>query len=228
MKSIWITSIASFSMVGLAVMFGLLGKPTEMGLIIAAGAIAISFLNIDRIQRFKGAGFEAEMRQAVDHVHATVKQLRVLAAASAESTLTSLMAENFFDGSTLETRLDLHDRLIHSLEEIGVPSEKIADAEKRWCKGVGVIYHRGIRHFLEGRTQKHHLNSKADPTVLKASNDFQDLLNFKTWQAPSSQAMRDFISARNVMNEQVHQLLEDYAHFERTNQIRRRDVSVTL
>lgn len=137
MKNVWITATASIFMVGLAVMFGLLGKPTEMGLIIAAGAIAISFLNIDRIQRFKGAGFEAEMRQAVENVHATVDQLRVLAAASAESTLTTLMAGNFFDGTTLETRLDLHDRLIHSLEEIGVQPTKIAEADHRWRKGLG-------------------------------------------------------------------------------------------
>lgn len=228
MKNIWITAIASILMVGLAMMFGLLGKPTEMGLIIAAGAIAISFLNIDRIQRFKGAGFEAEMRQAVEHVHATVDQLRVLAAASAESTLTTLMADNFFDGTSLETRLDLHDRLIHSLEEIGVPPSNIAEADHRWRKGVGIIYHRGIRHYLEGRTQKQHINSKADPSVLNASKEFQDLLKFETWQAPSAQEMRDFINAHNVMNTEVDQLLEDYAHFERTNQIRRRNVFVTL
>lgn len=228
MKNIWITAIASILMVGLAVMFGLLGKPTEMGLIIAAGAIAISFLNIDRIQRFKGAGFEAEMRQAVEHVHATVDQLRVLAAASAESTLTTLMADNFLDGTSLETRLDLHDRLIHSLEEIGVPPSKIAEADHQWRKGVGIIYHRGIRHFLEGRTQKSQINSKADPSVLAASKEFQDLLKFETWQAPSSQEMREFINGHNVMNTEVDQLLEDYAHFERTNQIRRRDVFVTL
>ena len=215
-------------MVGLAVMFGLLGKPTEMGLIITAGAIAISFLNIDRIQRFKGAGFEAEMRQAVEHVHATVDQLRVLAAASAESTLTTLMAENFFDGTSLETRLDLHDRLIHSLEEIGVPPSKIAEADHRWCKGVGIIYHRGVRHFLEGRTQNQHINSQADPSILNVAKEFQDLLRFETWQAPSSREMRDFINAHNVMNAEVDQILEDYAHFERTDQIQRRDVFVTL
>jgi hypothetical protein len=43
--------------------FGLVGKSAEMGLAIVAGAISAAFLNIDRIQRFKGAGFEAEMRE---------------------------------------------------------------------------------------------------------------------------------------------------------------------
>lgn len=43
MKQIWFTAIASILMMGLALLFGLLGKPTEMGLMIVAGAIAIFF-----------------------------------------------------------------------------------------------------------------------------------------------------------------------------------------
>ncbi|WP_051822357.1 hypothetical protein [Desulfonatronum thiodismutans] len=44
-----------------SIAFGLLGKPTEMGLCILAAAIALAFSNIEKIKRFKGAGFEAEM-----------------------------------------------------------------------------------------------------------------------------------------------------------------------
>lgn len=43
--------------------FGCLGQPVEMGLAIVAGSIALAFSYIDKIQKFKGAGFEAEMRQ---------------------------------------------------------------------------------------------------------------------------------------------------------------------
>ncbi|WP_139211276.1 hypothetical protein [Azotobacter beijerinckii] len=41
--------------------FGMLGKPAEMGLCIVAASIALAFSNIEKIKRFKGAGFEAEM-----------------------------------------------------------------------------------------------------------------------------------------------------------------------
>jgi hypothetical protein len=41
---------------------GFLGKPTEMGLAIIAGALGLAFSNIDKLSKFKGAGFEAEMR----------------------------------------------------------------------------------------------------------------------------------------------------------------------
>jgi DNA-binding MarR family transcriptional regulator len=40
---------------------GFVGMPTEMALSILAGALGLAFGNLDRIARFKGAGFEAEM-----------------------------------------------------------------------------------------------------------------------------------------------------------------------
>lgn len=42
--------------------FGIMKQPAEMGFAILAGAIGLAFSNIDKIQRFKGAGFEAEMK----------------------------------------------------------------------------------------------------------------------------------------------------------------------
>lgn len=54
----------AFLLVG-PLVFGLLGKPTEMGLSILAGALSLAFSNIDKISKFKGAGFEAEMREKV-------------------------------------------------------------------------------------------------------------------------------------------------------------------
>lgn len=41
--------------------FGAMNMPAEMGLSILAGALGLAFSNIDKISRFKGAGFEAEM-----------------------------------------------------------------------------------------------------------------------------------------------------------------------
>ena len=128
----------------LAVMFGLKEQSTEMGLIIVAGAIFLAFLHIDKIQKFKGAGFEAEMKQAVKEANATVKQLREVAATSSEVILTDLMAGNFFDGTTLEKRLELHDQLIVNLRGIGATKEQIEKSKCMWNKGVGVIFHRGI------------------------------------------------------------------------------------
>ena len=61
--------IASFVvLLGCSFFLGLLGKSAEMGLSILAGAISLAFLNIDKIKKFKGAGFEAEMQEKIEAI----------------------------------------------------------------------------------------------------------------------------------------------------------------
>jgi hypothetical protein len=228
MDNHWVNIVGALLMLTLAMALALLGKPTEMGLIIVAGAIATAFLNIDRIQRFKGAGFEAEMRQAVEQAHASVDELRNLAAISAESILTTLMAGNFMHGMTLAKRVDLHDRLINSLQGLGVPQPQINAAEEMWRRGVGILYQRGIRHQLEGRTSTHKIDPNLSKEALEASKEFQDMIKFKEWKAPSAAEMRHFIEEKHLMSPALEELLRDYSHFEKTNTIRRIDVFVEL
>lgn len=228
MNNGWITSGASIIILALAMWLGLLGKPTEMGLIIIAGSISIAFLNIDRIQRFKGAGFEAEMRQAVEEAHATLDQLRNLAVASTESSLTTLMAGSFMSGISSEKRLDVHDRLIQTLKELGVKRSEIDKAEHLWKKGVGVIYHRGIGKNLAQQDDPVLNNSAIVSIVREASKQLQDLLQFETWTAPSSIEIQRLIEKNNLMTPELEKLITDYSDFEKTGKISRREVFVLL
>ncbi len=209
-------------------MFGLMGKPTEMGIAVGAGAIALAFINIDKIQRFKGVGFEAEMKRAVEEANATIEQLREVASTVTEAVLTDLMAGNFMDGTTLTTRLELHDHLLSNLRKIGASARQIAKADDMWKKGISVIFHRGIRAALEGRKKPCELNIEAGELVLQASRDFQQLINFDDWGVPSSAELRKFVETKNVMNPEVDELLKDYSIFEESDEFRRRDVFVTL
>lgn len=45
-----------------------MSKPTEMGLSILAGSIGLAFSNIDKISKFEGAGFKAEMWQKMQAI----------------------------------------------------------------------------------------------------------------------------------------------------------------
>lgn len=209
-------------------MFGIMGKPTEMSIVAVSGAIVLAFLNIDKIQKFKGVGFEAEMKRAVEEANATIEQLREVATTSAEVILTDLMDGNFFDGTTLEKRVDLHDQLIGNLKGIGASEKQINKADEMWKRGIGAIFFRGIRCALEGRDKPYQINTKAEKHVLDASKEFQDLLNFKEWKAPPSNELREFVNQRGVMNSAVDELLKDYSEFEKTGKFRRRDVFVNL
>lgn len=228
MKDKLITIIGSLLTLGISVMFGVMGRPTEMGIIVVCGAIGLAFLNIDKIQKFKGAGFEAEMKRAVEEANATIEQLREVAATSSEAILTELMAGNFMDGTTLKKRLDLHDQVIGNLNGIGASEKQIIKADEMWKRGIGIIFFRGIRVALEGRDKPNEINTRAEKHVLEASREFQDLLMFEEWKAPPSDELREFVNQKGVMNPQVDELLKDYSEFEATAKFRRRDVFVKL
>jgi hypothetical protein len=61
--------IASFIvLLGGSMIFGILRRPKEMLICVLSGALGLSFSNLDKISRFKGAGFEAEMRNQFEAV----------------------------------------------------------------------------------------------------------------------------------------------------------------
>jgi len=153
-----------------------------------------------------------------------VEQLRNVAFINAKTILTDIMAANFAGGTTLKTRLELHDQIVDSLKEIGASKDKIRDAEEMWSKGVGVIYHRGIQCALEGRTNPDMINMKASPELRQASKEFYEMVNFEQWEVPSPDEMESFINKKGFMNDAVRELISDYRYFLETGNIRRRSV----
>jgi len=98
--------------------FGTKGMPTEMGLSIVAGALAAGFLNIDKIELLKGAGFEARMKaevqKAVDEAYATIEQLKTLGKPTIISLLKIIVYHNRLSGLKCS---DEH-KLIKDLKEL--------------------------------------------------------------------------------------------------------------
>ena len=162
--------------------------------------------------------------KALATAKSTVDQLRNMSCTNAEAALTDSMAANFMGGVNLKTRLELNNRIIDSLIEIGVSKKKIKDAKKMWSKGIGMIYHRGIHDALEGRTNPQMLNMGASQELRDASKEFQETMNFKQWEVLSPDEMESFIEGKGFMNDTVKELISDYRHFLETGNIQRRSV----
>ncbi len=158
----------------------------------------------------------------------TIEQLHKIALTSAEASITDLMAANFMGGTTLETRLNLHDRIIDSLHEIGIEKDNILMIDAMWTKGIGIIYHRGITNTLEGRTEANTVNMKATPELRRAAKEFHEMANFEQWGVPLPSEMESFINKKGFMNDKVRALIEDYRYFIETGEIQRRDVFINL
>lgn len=228
MDNKWLTfpcAIATFCLGGI---FGWNEQPVEMGLIVVTGAVTLFFLNINKFTRFKAGSIEAEMKQVVEDAHATLEQLRNVAATSAKATLNSLMAETFMSGSSLRQRLEIHDQLIGNLNSIGVSASRVEEADEMWRRGIGIIYHRGIAHEVGCRKERNMINPDVGPEVHEAEKEFDNLLNFKEWKAPSSEDMKTFIENKDLLNDRCKDLLDDYQHFEKTGEIKRKEIFVEL
>lgn len=175
------------------------------------------FIRFEDIAEISLGPLRAKMKEQIEESAATVEQLRSLASAISRGVLTDLMAGQFFDGMTLRQRLDLHESIINELRSLGVSESQINEAETNWRKGIGVIYHRIIRQHL----QKNQIDEGVDRNKLLA--DFQDLLEFSEWDAPSPERIRSWLGKRGIRpSEELNQWIGDYEMFIETNTIPRR------
>lgn len=228
---LWISN-AALAAAGVACLaFGVVtlwreGDLAAAGTGLTAGLVFLLASSIERFEVLKGLGVEARTRKlddAITQANATVEQLRDLAAAVSQVTLTELMSSSFFDGATLATRLSLHDKLLATLKKLDLSSAQMEEADSNWRKGIGVIYHRIIHHHLEQRKERNHRNFEAPKEALEAAKDFQTLLKFEEWAAPAPGAMEAFINERNLMTSELQEWIDDYKHFLACGEIRRVD-----
>lgn len=58
--------------------FGYVGKPTEMGIALLMGTLVSAFINLDKFSSFKGAGFEAQLKEAKETVEKAQVTIEIL------------------------------------------------------------------------------------------------------------------------------------------------------
>jgi hypothetical protein len=191
-------------LVGGALLFGLLGKPTEMGLMIVACSLALAFANLDRIQRFKGAGFEAEMRKAVEEAYATTENLRSLAKPLVLSMLENLLYGGRWGGMGPARKHRLKDELDALSKSLGIRDAEITDTLHKFY-----IWH-GIDHIdrIDAVMAKNKISNKE---VLKALGGVS---NRNVDELPPVQAVR---AALNGLKQEelvlLEPLVENYEHY---------------
>ncbi len=148
-----VLSIASvITLFGVSAGLGFCGRPAEMGLSVLAGAIGLGFSNIDKISKFKGAGFEAEMRE---------QQLAESVVAQQTDNTDNLKALAF---DITDRRQKVMSSLIHTeynyrttsgiAKELNLPIDLIAD-ELEWLKEKALVTKKPASHaYLWNLTEK--------------------------------------------------------------------------
>lgn len=118
-------------LVSIPTLFGAFGKTTEMGIAAAAIAIALCFANLDKFTRFKGLGFEAELRTAVQKAYAAIEQLKELALALSAPIVDELaISGRMFQYIHLKHKLQRVEKIAETLKGLGASPAEIDEATK--------------------------------------------------------------------------------------------------
>lgn len=195
-----------------AMILGLLGKPTEMGLYIVAGGIALAFANIDKIQRFKGAGFEAEMRKAVEEAYATTESLKSIAKPLILSTLSNLIYSGRWGGMNSDRKHAIKKEMDQLASSMGIFDQDIrAESEKFFA------WH-AIDHVNHLKNAVH----KTAPLNEAENSALNEMVDRGTDKFPSLATLREFVASLSLEQQATAQpYLEDYEYYLQNRAVRR-------
>jgi|TARA_Y100001956_G_scaffold73371_1_gene79530 hypothetical protein len=113
--------------------FGLKGMSVEMGIAVAGSCVFLAFANLDQFAEFKGAGFEAKLKQAVTEANATIENLKSVAAPLLITTIDLLAKEGRWGGGGKTNNRDaLFDKLVSLQDEIGISDQDLEIAKAQY------------------------------------------------------------------------------------------------
>lgn len=111
--------------------FGYIGKATEMGLALLMGTLVATFINLDKFSSFKGAGFEAQLREAKETVEkalVTVENLREILQPLLFNTLHSITYMGRIGGGGPSTNKDtIRDGCEKIISTLKIDSPELLD-----------------------------------------------------------------------------------------------------
>lgn len=102
------------------------GKELAATISIVAFSFGLVFLNLDKFSKFKGAGFEAELRlkDAVTDAYAAIDELKKVALNVAEPTISLLAVSGPFQYLPLKYKLEYANKISKTLQELNVSEEE--------------------------------------------------------------------------------------------------------
>lgn len=192
--------------------FGLLRMPTEMGLVIVAGAIAAAFLNLDRIERFRfrGAGFEAEMKRVVEEAYATIENLKALAKPLVLSTLNILTFSGRWGGMDPHQKHELAEELERVAKSLSLHDKDLESAKEMFYR----------YHVWDHYTEFIDAISKENDDSVK--NRLAALRYHESADYPSEELIiRTLGHAAEAVSPETKETLEDYLYYLKERRLRR-------
>lgn len=186
---------------GPSLYFGYLGKPTEMGLSIVGGAVASAFLNLEKFDRFKGAGFEAEMRRVASEASATLENLKDVAKPLCRSALAQLINEGRIGGMDLTEKTNYKNEIVSLAKGLNIYDE-----------GIESQIHKFDRYHIWDLYQNIEREIPYDETSIK--NEIRNKVDRSLEDYPARDGLLDLFVEHGIKVEgKLKEAIENYTYF---------------
>ena len=194
--------------------FGYLDRPSVMALAIAAGAIGMAFANLDKFTRIKGAGFEAELKKAVEEAYATTSSLKDLAGALAHAVLGLVAGEGRWGGMGYRRKLELKASSNAALRKLGLTDAEVTKAHAMFDAYLSCDHGSAICQAIAK-----HPNINNDVHA-----DLKELIDYTSLSVANAEEFRTVVKKHNIDSPEITELISDLQHFQTTGTLRRPDV----
>ena len=192
--------------------FGIFKMPTEMGLAIGAIIVALFFTNIEKFKRFKGAGFEAELRTAVDKAYAAIEELKEFALSLAAPIVDELaISGRIMQFIPLSHKLDRVEKITETLRKLGATEQEVQEV-------CSTIYQRVVNDHIRNA-----LGSLKTANTGSAAI-FHGLDDWKATDGWDKNRLEEFIVEHGLTkDENTSEWLSDLDYFIENRKLRRED-----
>ena len=191
--------------------FGALKMPAEMGWAILAIGLALMFANLDKFSRFKAAGFEADLKTAVDKAYAAIDDVKELSLVLS----TPIVDELALSGRMLEY-MRLKYKLEH-VEKISSALRKLGASESEIENVCATVFQRVRSDHIKAAIRSLKKANKDKSAVFDGCEDWA----IHDWDKDKLEA---FIREHALdKNEEVVEWIRDLDYFEQTRKLRRED-----
>ncbi len=210
----WISFI--FMLLGVA-LFGYLDKAAAATATIVAGSMGMAFANIDKIERFKAAGFEARMRKAVEEAYATTNSVKSLAYVMARSVSDILAVEDRYAGIGRVQKLNVKKKIDDILTELGIKNADIKEASRIFDAYLAFDHVQKIKVLITKDSEiSDEIKAKADALARFSKTPYR----VEPYSA-SPQEIARFVREHGINSTEIKDAIADYEHFVRNYEFRR-------
>lgn len=137
------------------VIFGIFGKVAEAGVSALGCSLALAFINLDKFKKFKGGGFEAELKDRVDAMVAAESE------PEAEDEISGIAIESYGLGPAAQQVVRVLNNSKYTWRSVGGICEESGLAKKtvlrqlRWLEDAGLALKVGVSGRVNwGLTEK--------------------------------------------------------------------------